>query len=97
MGLAPLVNCAIITTVPKTSPFGSGSPFTTATSESSVPKTNLFGNLAAPKPETTTTTFRTLSQFAKDNRVKLQEVLTHERQLVYEIHDILKAYYKISV
>lgn len=74
-----------------------GTPMTTA-SETTAPKTtSLFGNIAASKPEATTITFRTLAEFAKDNKAKLAEVLTDDRQLVYEIHDILKAYYSISV
>ncbi|KAH6674795.1 P-loop containing nucleoside triphosphate hydrolase protein [Halenospora varia] len=41
--------------------------------------------------------FKSVLEFAKDNQARLQEVLTHDRQLVYEIHDILKAYYTLSV
>jgi len=41
--------------------------------------------------------FRTLTEFAKANQSKLQEVLTHDRQIVFEIHDVFKAYYSTSV
>lgn len=41
--------------------------------------------------------FTTIASFAKNNWWRLQEVLTDDRQIVYEIHDILKAYYGTSV
>jgi hypothetical protein len=72
-------------------------PPTKNASEVTPPKTGLFANLGTPKPETINTTFRSFAEFAKNNQAKLTEVLTHERQLVYDIHDILKAYYKISM
>ncbi|RDW83036.1 hypothetical protein BP5796_04527 [Coleophoma crateriformis] len=50
-----------------------------------------------PRPKYTPTNFRTLADFAKENKAKLKEVLTHDRQIVYEIHDILKVYYTTSV
>jgi hypothetical protein len=70
--------------------------FGAANPEHSTPTsgTGLFGS---SNPAATTATFNTLVEFAKNNQAKLTEVLTHERQLVYEIHDILKAYYNTSV
>lgn len=38
-----------------------------------------------------------LLAFATANKDKLKDVLTDDRQIVYEIHDILKAYYSTSV
>jgi hypothetical protein len=40
---------------------------------------------------------RPVSTFAKDNKDRLGNLLTDDRQVVYEIHDILKAYYSFSV
>lgn len=96
-----LATTASETTVPSTGLFGSKNSQASTASETTVPLTTpAFGSMGlfgALKFETTTTTFRTLTEFVKNNQAKLTEVLTHERQLVYEIHDILKAYYAISV
>lgn len=47
----------------------------------------------APKPVQTSS----LASLAKRNLSGLQEALSDDRRIVYEIHDILKAYYSISV
>jgi hypothetical protein len=83
-----------------TSPFGSGlaayaNPNAQSTSPSAQPLSTPSTN--EPKPESQPKTFKSLVDFTRDNQSKLQEVLTHDRQLVYEIHDILKAYYSTSV
>lgn len=46
---------------------------------------------ANPKPP------KPITDFIKANKTAFRDVLTHDRQLVYEIHDILKAYYNTSV
>jgi Dynamin central region len=73
------------TTNAKTSVFGASE---------SVPEPTTGGGLsgstfgAPPKP---------LTSFLASNQSALREVLTHDRQVVYEIHDVLKAYYRTSV
>jgi hypothetical protein len=42
-------------------------------------------------------TFGSLLAFVTANKDRLKDVLTDDRQIVYEIHDILKAYYSTSV
>jgi hypothetical protein len=71
------------------------------------PSTNsLFsGSIAsynAPKSASTLFTaphpsYNGLSTFAKQNKDRLKSLLTDDRQIVYEIHDTLKAYYSTSV
>ena len=65
-------------------------------------KGNIFGHLQNPDPHAASKieseqSFKSLITFAQVNKDRLKEVLTDERQIVYEIHDILKAYYSISV
>ncbi|PVH75991.1 hypothetical protein DL98DRAFT_642610 [Cadophora sp. DSE1049] len=84
------------TSGPETTAFGSGIP------PSEPAKGNIFGHLRNPEPGSATKTdseqsFQSLTTFAKINKDKLKEVLTDDRQIVYEIHDILKAYYGTSV
>lgn len=64
---------------------------------SSLKTTCTFSSLPDSKPEATQMTFKTLTEFAKTNRSKLNGVLADDRQLMYEIHDTLKVYYAISV
>jgi hypothetical protein len=71
--------------VPGTSIFGGLSTATSA----ATPSFGLFG--------TANSSYRGLSKFAKHNKDRLKILLTDERQIVYEIHDILKAYYATSV
>jgi hypothetical protein len=54
----------------------------------------LFAEGASTDPEMN---FSTLISFMKDNKYKIKDVLTDDRQIVYEIHDILHAYYKTSL
>jgi hypothetical protein len=59
-------------------------------------------NVDAPKSAsshltTSHASHRPVSTFAKDNKDRLEKLLTDDRQVVYEIHDILKAYYSFSV
>jgi hypothetical protein len=86
-----------------TSNFGSGFGGGFANNPNTQPS-GIFGQSPLPtastddsKPESQPKTFKSLVDFTRDNQSKLQEVLTHDRQLVYEIHDILKAYYSTSV
>jgi len=71
--------------------------FSEANSTTSQPTTGLFSQQSSSKDSDSPKTFKSLVDFTKDNQSKLQEVITHDRQLVYEIHDILKAYYSTSV
>ncbi|KAH6705436.1 hypothetical protein BKA61DRAFT_617598 [Leptodontidium sp. MPI-SDFR-AT-0119] len=48
----------------------------------------------APSPSPTPSSLATL---AKENLTNLKETLSDDRQIVYQIHDILKAYYNISL
>lgn len=73
--------------------FGNTSPSSPQTTKASTKSENT----SASKPESGQKDFRTLVEFAKNNKDKLKEVLTNDRQIVYEIHDILKAYYATSV
>jgi hypothetical protein len=61
----------------------------------------LFGNFNTQATSTLFTTstasYKGLSTFAKKNKNELKNLLTNDSQLVYEIHDILKAYYSTSV
>ena len=59
-------------------------------------------NVDAPKSAsshltTSHASHRPVSTFAKDNKDRLWKLFTDDRQVVYEIHDILKAYYSFSV
>jgi hypothetical protein len=59
-------------------------------------------NVDAPKSAsshltTSHASHRPVSTFAKDNKDRLGKLLTDDRQVVYEIHDILKADYSFSV
>jgi hypothetical protein len=49
------------------------------------------------KTTTSQHTFGSLLTFVTANKDQLKDVLTDDRQVVYEIHDILKAYYSTSV
>jgi hypothetical protein len=54
----------------------------------------LFDNA---KTTTSQPTFGSLLTFVTANKDQLKDVLTDDRQIIYEIHDILKAYYSTSV
>jgi hypothetical protein len=77
-----------------------------ATGGSKPPTIGLFDSLNssgnAPKATSTLFTsshpsYKGLSTFAKENKEQLKNLLTDDRQIIYEIHDILKAYYSTSV
>jgi hypothetical protein len=86
-----------------TKPFVVPSPPTTQSKPSSTgigsgsTASNLFSAVPVAKVEASTANFKTFHNFAKDNKAKLKEVLTDDSQIIYEIHDILKAYYATSV
>ena len=69
-------------------------PETKTTSSSAQQTGNVSGTETASGPQVN---FGTLLQFMRINRNKIMEVLTDDRQIVFEIHDILNAYYKTSV
>lgn len=71
--------------------FGSADP--------SPAKANNSGNKTAESATKTEPeqSFQSLITFAQLNKDRLKDVLTDERQIVYEIHDILKAYYGTSL
>jgi hypothetical protein len=62
---------------------------------------SLFDSNYAPKPtslfSTSYPSYKGLSTFAKQNKDRLKTLLTNDRQIVYEIHDILKTYYLTSI
>jgi hypothetical protein len=62
----------------------------------------VFGSTAsslfsATKVEASMAIFETFHSFAEANKDKLKMVLTDDCQVIYEIHDILKAYYATAV
>lgn len=56
--------------------------------DSEVPNQNQPGDI---------TSFKTLNDFMKSNAELMMGVLTNERQIVYQIHDILKTYYNFTI
>jgi hypothetical protein len=54
----------------------------------------LFDNVNTTPSQST---FGSLLAFVTANKDRLKDVLTDDRQIIYEIHDILKAYYSTSV
>ena len=79
-----------------------GMGFGTANTTSSAsgargPSGGLFGSSSSAASEATPRPPKPLTDFAKTNQSAFRDIITHERQIVYELHDILKAYYSTSV